>query len=440
MPNRDKPQRLDAVRLAAAICIWLLYALLCARSYLRLRRLPAWDHLADLHVYYGAVGRLTNGQLYSYHAPNGDPFTYPPFAALVLWPIRLLSEVDLRIIWTIATYALIPAFALCVHRSLAAQLRRHDRSVFVPIASILILMSAPLVSNLHFGQISYLLTLAVALDVLELAPVWSRGFLTGVAAAVKLTPLMFVPYLWITGRRRAAAVSLVSFVGCTLIALLVLPHESLNYWLTDVWQTSRIGDLAQGGNSSLNGVLLRTGLPGVYEKLLWLAMAVCVVSVGLVGARRLWLYQDRLQSVACVGAAEIAISPVSWTHHLVWLLPVCIGLASWSVVTKCAWFTATYFVMYSSHTGIPVEDARCALAVVACLVLPMLRGRPVAHLDQAAGQTYTQLVSPRSTARRTSPTSPLSAKRLPKSRRTDVEFSESMTVPHQERDESTAVP
>ena len=36
-----------------------------------------------------------------------------------------------------------------------------------------------------------------------------RGVAIGVAAGVKLTPLIFIPYLWLIGRRRAAIAGLV---------------------------------------------------------------------------------------------------------------------------------------------------------------------------------------------------------------------------------------
>ena len=42
-------------------------------------------------------------------------------------------------------------------------------------------------------------------------PRWPRGLLVGFATAVKLVPGIFIPYLWLTGRRRAAGVAAATF-------------------------------------------------------------------------------------------------------------------------------------------------------------------------------------------------------------------------------------
>jgi alpha-1,2-mannosyltransferase len=314
-------------------------------------RLP--DRFADLHVYRGSVLAMRHGgSLYSYVAANGDPFTYPPFAGLVLYP----AGWPIDAVWMVLTFG---AVVWCAF--LVAPPR------WAPLACLALLLSAPVVRDLRFGQVSLFLALLVLLDALR----WKRGIATGVASAVKLTPLVFVPYLWLAGHRRAALTAVGTFLGCTALAWLVLPRDSVRYWFTELWHTDRIGNLALSGNQSLNGLLLRAG---VSSHAVWLALALVVLAVGLWRASR---SRDPLTGIVIAGAVCVAVSPVSWTHHQIWLVFAAFCAVGRSRVAQVVWTASVLIVM----TVPALVNGRAFLALAIACVVPFTSVGRLEHAE-----------------------------------------------------------
>ncbi|MBX7267331.1 DUF2029 domain-containing protein [Micromonospora sp. Llam7] len=285
------------------------------------------DRLSDLHIYYGALTDLRAGRpLYGYVAANGGPFTYPPFAALVLWPITMVPLGVAEGLWLAATCVAVVAIAVPVGRTLAAGRAARlpsgsrpgpARSSGPALVAAVLMVSAPVQSNLRFGQVSIFIVLMALLDGIG-RPSRVRGVLVGVAAAIKLTPLLFVGYFLVCGRYRDAARATGAFFACGALALVVLPAESLTYWAGTVAQTSRIGNLASLGNQSVHGMLLRLGVDERSLPLVWAALVAVVCALALLRARRLAGQGRSGHAAVLVGCATVAASPVSWTHHQVW--------------------------------------------------------------------------------------------------------------------------
>ena len=81
----------------------------------------------------------------------------------------------------------------------------------------------PMRDEMRFGQVdTVLLAMAVA-DCAARAPRWPRGALVGLATAIKLVPGVFIVYLWLSGRRRAAVTAAAAALAWTLGAWLLLP-------------------------------------------------------------------------------------------------------------------------------------------------------------------------------------------------------------------------
>ncbi|MFF5217411.1 glycosyltransferase 87 family protein [Micromonospora sp. NPDC000442] len=311
-----------------AALLWVGFAVAAAVSVALVLRRP--DRLSDLHIYHGALTDLRAGRpLYGYVAPNGGPFTYPPFAALVLWPITTVPLGVVEALWLAATCAAVIAIAVPVGRALVAgrtgpPLRgtagshlTTSASVSIAAVAAVLMIAAPVQSNLRFGQVSIFIVLMALLDGMA-PPSRMRGVLVGVAAAIKLTPLLFVLYFVACGRYRDAARALAAFVGCGALALAVLPAESLTYWAGTVTQTSRIGNLASLGNQSVHGMLLRIGMDEGSLPLVWAALVAVICALALLRARALSRLGRPGHAAVLVGCATVAASPVSWTHHQVW--------------------------------------------------------------------------------------------------------------------------
>ncbi|WP_328418920.1 glycosyltransferase 87 family protein [Micromonospora sp. NBC_00389] len=317
-------------RVALAWAAFVVVALLSCVLVLRRE-----DRLSDLHIYYGALSDLHSGRpLYGYKAENGGPFTYPPFAALVLRPITAVSEGVLQGIWLVATCAAVVAIAGTVGVALTA--RRSRRPLVVAVAATVLMLSAPVQSNLRFGQVSIFIVLMALLDGMGVVPPRLRGVLVGMAAAIKLTPLLFVVYFLATGRYRDAGRAAATFVACAGLAAIVLPRESWTYWTESVRQTSRIGNLASLGNQSLHGMLLRVGVDEASLPLLWAGLVALICAAALLRARQLTAQGRSAHGAVLVGCATVAASPVSWTHHQVWPVLAAMLLIGASGVTQRA--------------------------------------------------------------------------------------------------------
>jgi alpha-1,2-mannosyltransferase len=324
--------------------------------------------LSDLSVYVGAIGGLADGaSLYDFFR-GAAPFTYPPFAGLVLGPLTWLPLGTVQILWTLATVATVAGLAVLVRRESAG-----------PLALVLFL-SAPVSSDLRYGQISLFLAGFIAVDVLALRRTPWFGSLIGVAAAIKLTPLIFIPMLWLAGFRRAAVTAAATFAGCATIAAMTLPGDSWRFWTAEVFQVSRLGHITSPGNQSLNGMLLRFGVPDSARSALVLVVGGAIAAIALWRGGRLARDGDWLSATVVVGAASVVLSPVSWTHHQIWLVLAVLLPVRGPAWVRYAWVVQVLAVMLLPITALggPVwTNSRLLLAVVVATgVVAVRRDRP----------------------------------------------------------------
>jgi alpha-1,2-mannosyltransferase len=182
----------------------------------------------------------------------------------------------------------------------------------------------PVWQNLTFGQINLFVMLAVLVDLRRPAQRWS-GVLVGIAAGVKLTPLVFVVMLVLIGHRAAAGRAAVAFTATVALGFVASPGSAVAYWSDDLVDAGRVGPPALAHNQSVYGTVTRL-LDASPPTLLWLALAgPCSVAVLVVGAR--WWGGGSRVLGTCLGAvAMLLASPISWSHHWVWALPVAMDL------------------------------------------------------------------------------------------------------------------
>ena len=278
--------------------------------------------MVDLDVYRQAGSVVLAGADF-YDLPGPLQFLYPPIAALLAVPLALMPAWLVQVGWTVASALL-----------MVAVMHRYGLSGWpLGFASAgAIWAVVPVSQTLAFGQLGIVL---VALVVLDLAPGPSvlggrrrlpEGVLTGVAAALKLTPMIFVLYLLAARRWRPALVATLTAAGATVAAAVVLPAASLDFW----------GRLARGDTGLGHSLIYYTNQSVLANSvrifdlsptgtLLGLAGSAVVVGLG-VWAATTWHRQGEVRFAVCVcGIAGLLASPVSWLHHFVWVVPL--GLA-----------------------------------------------------------------------------------------------------------------
>jgi alpha-1,2-mannosyltransferase len=293
------------------------------------------NRLVDLEVYREA-GRsvLDSRAVYAFRTPEPQdlPFTYPPFAAVLSVPLALVHFMVAGWLWELASLVVLIGLVGYLYRPVVRRWRdwlcsRYgDRAAALAAAALgplllpALIWLEPVRTTFRFGQVNIFMMALVVADCCLPRTRWPRGVLVGVAAAVKLTPGLFVPYLWLTGRRRAAYVATATFVAAQALAMAVIPGDSLDYWTDAFFSSGRLGNNRGTANIAIRGALMRWWLPGVVLAVVWLLIAGGVLVLGMSRAVRASRAGAEVAGVTIVGLISVAVSPVSWDHHAVWLI------------------------------------------------------------------------------------------------------------------------
>jgi alpha-1,2-mannosyltransferase len=276
----------------------------------------------DLEVYrHGGRSVLDHVSPYTRDDPiYGYPFSYPPFAALLFAPLASLPGWLAAATWTGASAGCLAAAVAIVRQALG-----HPCSgTFVAVACALAVTLEPVWQNYVFGQINLILMLAILIDVIR-PDRRLAGIALGIAAGVKLTPLVFVVLLVLIGRRTAATRAMITFAGTVLVGLIAVSGASA-YWNGRLLDPTRVGPPSLAHNQSVSGVLTRL-LDEPPSTLLWMVVAGPVAIATVLVAAAWWRRGDRILAAGLTALAMLLASPVSWSHHWVWAAPI--ALAVW---------------------------------------------------------------------------------------------------------------
>lgn len=293
----------------------------------------------DVRVY-RAEGRALLDGLDLYGALDGvhGVNTYPPFAALLfapaaVVPVRLVEVVTVVVNLVLLVVVCWQSVRLAGGRATVAT---------VGVLAAVALWSEPVTTSLLYGQINLALLALVLWDAHLPHDSRLRGVGIGLAAAVKVTPGLLVVYLLLTGRIRAAATAGATVLVTIGITLLVDAQATWAYWTQHLFDFSRMGRLENAANQSVRGWLVRVhhtrDTPSA-ELLLVLAVLVAGLAVAVLAHRRLgdaW----GLPAAAMTG---LLVSPISWSHHWVWCVPV-LALVWWQARV---WVVPTLFVFWT---------------------------------------------------------------------------------------------
>ncbi|MGR8009912.1 glycosyltransferase 87 family protein [Streptomyces hypolithicus] len=296
--------------------------------------------MVDTLVYRAEGEAVANGtDLYGFTVTQWKlPATYPPFAAILFVPTTWLPVGALKIVFGVGNAVLL---ALLVHLSCRFA-RLPARPALIVAATAVGLWLEPVFQTILFGQINLALACLILWDLSRRDDAIGKGFALGIAAGIKLTPAIFIVYLLITGRVRAGVTAVASFTGTVLLGALVLPHASIDFWTRRIFETGRVGKLWIVDNQSLQGMfarVLHTTEPGA----VWLVAAVLAGAGGLWAARRAARAGWETWGVLATAVTALLVSPISWSHHWVWCVPLIAVLAG-EGRRRAAWAVALVFM------------------------------------------------------------------------------------------------
>jgi alpha-1,2-mannosyltransferase len=286
----------------------------------------------DLNVYNdaGVIARTAPHRLYTWQLHPGIKFTYTPFAALIFAGGSLLPWAVLRWLMTVASLA---ALGVTLWLTLGALgWRGRQRATFLAGIAAASLWTEPVQRALHLGQIELLLMVLIVWDMCQPDRRWWKGAGVGVAAGIKLVPLIFIPYLVLAGKLRQAAVVTAAFIATVLIGFAFLPRVSAKYWLTGYFlHPGNVGAIRSPLNQSLLALIARAIGNNRQATPIWLAVSVLIVLLGLGAAAVLDRAGRCVAGWLTCALTGLLLSPISWDQHWVWVVPAMALLADTAV-------------------------------------------------------------------------------------------------------------
>jgi alpha-1,2-mannosyltransferase len=264
-------------------------------------------------------------------------FTYPPFAAVVF---AVVSLVPWRVLPPLSVGANIAALLAALWFTFGGLGYRRGltRLGATLLAAAAVFWTEPVVRTLYLGQVNLVLMALIIWDLGQPdarrsgSSRWWKGAGVGVAAGIKLVPLIFIPYLLLTRRFRAAAVACAAFAATVAAGFVVAPADSARWWLGGLFfNGGRTGFVGWEGNQSLRGLLTRLAGSVAGAGPVWLAVALVTAVAGLACAALLDRAGHPLPGLLACALTGLLISPVSWDHHWVWIAPGVAVAAAYAV-------------------------------------------------------------------------------------------------------------
>ncbi|SDN67017.1 alpha-1,2-mannosyltransferase [Allokutzneria albata] len=337
------------------------------------------------------------------------PFIYPPISAVLFSGFTLLSLQALGYLMTAAT--VLAMLAACVVTARRCGLDRAAGLGLGAAVCAVMVYAEPVRSTVDLGQVNVLLMTLVVLDCLMPRTPWPRGLLIGIAAGIKLTPLIFVLYFLASGRARVAVTIVATFAGSVVLGFLLDARNSLQYWGSTVFKLDTMVGTGFVTNQSIRGVLARFGLDKAASFPFWAIGVVLVLAATWFTVRRLLSTGAELQAMLVIATASLLCSPISWSNHWVWVAVAGTGLAA-ALVRAPRWgllapglVVAVFFV--GPHAHVPgggreetwtlgqwfVGNAFFLTAVTALAVLAVRAARSRTTAVASAAPRYAELSS-----------------------------------------------
>lgn len=323
--------------------------------------------LLDLHVYIDGAATMFSGDLYGFVFDDSSsgaslPFTYPPFAAIVFYPLHYVPFEIVGLCWQVLSVAALYAVVRIAMRMMlgAGADAAHVRTAAV-LWTIVGMWLEPMRVTINFGQVNIFLALMVMLAVVNKRS-WLAGTLVGLSAGIKLTPAVTGLY-FLARRRWAAAVwSAVAFFATVGVSLLIIGGETRRYFEDLLGNADRIGPVGAPINQSVRGALSRIAGHDLGDD--WIVLlAVAVFAVLCISGWRALNADDRLGALLLVQLLGLLASPISWNHHWVWVLPLIMWLVHGPMARRrgarvLAWGWLAVMLIGVSSVLLTAENAR----------------------------------------------------------------------------------
>jgi hypothetical protein len=364
----EKPPSKKTASPSRRIFILLCWVLLVTSFFLFVFRLvraeeTSYDFKQD---YWAAKHLLWGNSIYSDKTAQNN---HPPFNAVLFTPLALLTYKASIFAWSLLSIIFYFWAGIIVIRTLQIRLKTEWSLILVASA----LAWYPFQIHIALGQLSLLITICIigAWSSLIKHKDLTAGLLIGVAALIKLFPIMIIGFLILSKRGKAAWTALLVFLcGILLTWTLVGQDDFLNYFLAVAPNNGR--EYATFPiNASLSAAAGRTFLAGHWVSpmihspalatIAYLAAASLVLlftGIYVLKTRQQAQGVDTGLAMTCVGM--LLVSPITWEHSFsILLLPF--GLLLQAILTRPRRSIKLLFWAAVALTSLPTVNIGYAL-------------------------------------------------------------------------------
>jgi hypothetical protein len=310
--------------------------------------------IQGLPLYAHGAECLLKQQTLLYFCPGdlwNNFFSYPPFFALLMVPIVPLPPGGRMLAWYVVSIGLtVWCYVLCeklARRLFPGPWREVELALLRTIAIVLSLRMLLGVLEVQAYDTLVFFFILLGLTAFASERQVASGVAFGIAAALKATPLIFLPYLILKRRFVAAALMPLVYVVASFLPDLFFTPQAARHgyfinWLYDIamgplradFAVTRFWVGANIQNHSLQGAVTRLFEQGIASPffrptLVLIAAALCgAVAYILLRSRRLG--DPPAIDGAAVVIAMIMLSPMSSrSHYVILLLPYVVLTAAW---------------------------------------------------------------------------------------------------------------
>ncbi|OFV73548.1 glycosyltransferase 87 family protein [Rhodococcus erythropolis] len=330
LENAESTQRPGKRLPSLPVALSALTASVLALSALMYSIAPAF-YTGDLRAYVEGGRLLKEPGLYTSLFPIGDggtliPFIYPPFAAIIFAPLQLVPLPVVAIGWSVATgLALWTSIWLALKLVTNHRLTTSSQVTISLLWTAAALWTAPVRHTLYEGQVSVFIMAGVLVAVYIRSNTTS-GIIVGLLAGLKLTPAVTGIYFLLRRRVGTAVTAAVTFAATIAIATTISPQNTFDYFLGGGIASvpERVGGVGTVANQSLRGTLSRFMGHDAGQGTWWILAATALVALAIVAIYR-HRYDDFVPLII-IQLTTCALSPLAWSHHWVWIIPLLIWI------------------------------------------------------------------------------------------------------------------
>ena len=289
------------------------------------------------HVFDGIPGFM-GGQL--------QPYIYPPPSLLAFWPLIKLRPEDAQVAFTVVSHlCCLGSIWLILFKLTPLPKNQRLRELTIGVSLIYMLSVNAVPDTFGNGQINFMALLFICLAMTAFrknSAAWLIALPLSIAILLKTYPVFLLLPLLFHKRFKPIVLTCLFFAGFTALTYVVLPKDVWHTWWAEVVPLGAYANNAFPAafcwNQSINAFVMRLFQEEYFSKApLYYPALAKPVATGLallvIGTTTFYSYwssraadpdASKEDEIAAYLLMSYLVAPLSWDHHLVYVLPAAV--------------------------------------------------------------------------------------------------------------------